>query len=129
MTREDFIKQAYAYGASVALQELGYAPQDAEAGAIKLAQEQPMEKLALSGAEAKAALERLMASIKGGAGRAGGEAQNLLEALKGGFPYPKAPVFTPERLTTTARQGLGAGLAGGAGLGAGGMALGNALSD
>ena len=32
------IKQAYAYGAAVALQELGFAVQDAEAGGVKLAE-------------------------------------------------------------------------------------------
>jgi len=39
MNRAELVKQAYAYGASVALQELGYAPTVAEGMAVKLAED------------------------------------------------------------------------------------------
>ena len=48
----ELIKQAYAYGAAVALQELGYNPQQAEAGGIKLAEEmEGMEDGGMGGEE------------------------------------------------------------------------------
>jgi hypothetical protein len=40
----EMIKQAYAYGANVALQEAGYAPAQAEAAAIQLTQEKTAEE-------------------------------------------------------------------------------------
>jgi len=130
MTRNERIKQAYAYGAAVALQELGYAPYDAQQAGVKLA----MEKEALTGAEARAALETLLSPVTGAAKSIGGAAKNvgrqggdLLAALRG-KALPGALFENPE-LARMARLGLGAGAVGGAGLGAGGMALGNALSD
>lgn len=39
MTRNELVKMAYAYGASVALQEAGYNPAEAETAGIKLAEE------------------------------------------------------------------------------------------
>jgi hypothetical protein len=48
---ENLIKQAYAYGASVALQELGFNAQQAEAGGVKLAEEE-MDDSSFSGGRA-----------------------------------------------------------------------------
>lgn len=39
MTKQELIKQAYAYGAAVALQELGYNTQQAQATGVKLAED------------------------------------------------------------------------------------------
>lgn len=140
MTRNELIKQAYAYGAAVALQELGYAPYDAQQAGVKLA----MEKEALSGAEARAALETLLSPATGAARSAGGAisgaAKNvagqakrhggdLLAALRGSGNLPSNPLVLNPDAARMARLGLGAGALGGAGLGVGGMALGNALSD
>ena len=82
----EMIKQAYAYGASVALQEVGYAPAQAEAAAVQLT----LEKTAAEEDE-EGMSPAMMALLGGGAGAvlgAGGGAlagkltdKNLLRTL------------------------------------------------
>jgi len=67
--KAELIKQAYAYGAAVALQELGFGARDAEAGGVKLA----MAKMA-EGEEEEGMHPALRALIGGGAGAVGGAA-------------------------------------------------------
>jgi len=67
--KAELIKQAYAYGAAVALQELGFGAQDAEVGGVKLA----MAKMA-EGEEEEGMHPALRALIGGGAGALGGAA-------------------------------------------------------
>lgn len=143
--RDELIKQAFAYGSSVALQEAGYGEYDAEEMGVKLA----------AGAAAQASLKEALkalftdagASMKGmgqkawggitGAGSAVGEAASgagrranqLRRALFSegagnvgattghAFPNPRTRVEDIQRM---ARMGTGLGLGAGAGLGVGG---------
>lgn len=125
MTNEQFVEQvklAYAYGASVALQEAGATQAVAEDAGVKLAS----EKMAggLAGAATK---------LEGLAGRAGAGAKdvgsNLLNQLKSLFAArstagPLAGASSPEALHAALSQnrnlGLGLGTAAGVGTGAGG---------
>jgi hypothetical protein len=65
----ELIKQAYAYGAAVALQELGFNAQQAQAGGVKLASAKMAE-----GEEEGGMHPALAALLGGGAGALGGAA-------------------------------------------------------
>jgi hypothetical protein len=65
----ELIKQAYAYGAAIALQELGFSEQQAQAGGVKLASEKMAE-----GEEEGGMHPALAALLGSGAGALGGAA-------------------------------------------------------
>jgi len=69
MTKQELIKQAYAYGAAVALQELGYNTQQAQATGVKLAEDGEGMNPAIA------------ALLGGGAGALGGAALGAGSAL------------------------------------------------
>lgn len=79
----ELIKQAYAYGAAVALQELGFNAQQAQAGGVKLASEKMAE-----GEEEGGMHPALAALLGGGAGALGGAALGagsaFIPGLRGG---------------------------------------------
>jgi hypothetical protein len=115
---ENLIKQAYAYGSAVALQELGYDARQAELGGIKLA-------------AAKIAEGEEAAMMEQGAGRPENPS-GVLPTLFGGLGGLAAPSGKKWRGYAGAEAGgqLGgaAGLAGGSLAGAGIGALVNALT-
>jgi hypothetical protein len=127
----EMIKQAYAYGANVALQEAGYAPAQAQAAAARLT----LEKTAEEGEEGMS--PALMALLGGGAGAvlgAGGGAlyghlakKNLVNQLYGaGASAQKGGAKGIDKLKSLLSRGEGAAAAapGKAPTMAGGMAPG-----
>ncbi|RLC86815.1 MAG: hypothetical protein DRJ03_07610 [Chloroflexi bacterium] len=132
MTEEQFVEQvklAYAYGASVALQEAGANQAVAEDAGVKLAS----EKMAGGLAGAATRLEGLAGRAGDLAGRAGGSIKgtgsDILNQLKSLFAArstagPLAGASTPEALHAALSQnrnlGLGLGTAAGVGSGVGG---------
>jgi len=82
--KAELIKQAYAYGAAVALQELGFGARDAEAGGVKLA----MAKMAEGEEEEEGMHPALRALIGGSAGAVGGAALGAGSAFIPGLRGP-----------------------------------------
>ena len=76
------IKEAYAYGASLALQELGFNEQQAQAGGVKLAAENWEEMGGMTEPEASSKMNPALAALIGaGAGTLGGAALGAGSAL------------------------------------------------
>jgi hypothetical protein len=155
MTRKELIKQAYAYGAAVALQELGYDVNTAQNAGIKLAEEAEEEGMSpalraligtgvglgggallgagggalagkLTGKNMTTALEKAIAGSKG-LGK-NPKIQQALSEAAGGVPGAGGPP-TGYHDKMRALQDLihGSNMAGGANIGARGGALAGAL--
>lgn len=91
MTRKDLIKQAYAYGAAIALQELGYDVNTAQDAGIKLAEAEVGEEEGMSPA--------LRALIGAGIGVGGG-------ALLGAGGGALAGKLTGKNMTTALEEAI-----------------------
>jgi len=104
----ELIKQAYAYGAAVALQELGFSAQQAQAGGVKLASEKMAEGEEDAGPSAW---------------------PGMFGPTAAAIAAPKGKGFSAYGQTMGGQQLGGAvGTLGGAGLGAGAGALASLLS-
>lgn len=112
MTRDEMLQQAYAYGSSVALQEVGI---------DKLSADQTAIKIAASGPEIVAALKSLLGKAGGGLSAAGQAAKSTVQGVGKNINRGLTGTAKGYRLSPQELRGLlGAGAAGGAGLGVGG---------